>query len=100
MGAKSAKREKVRASYFAVLREIIASRRPFDPVVDSTLLAERTDAAQTCRKMRAALDAKRTKNGAETWLLVQSVPTRDGRTAYRFRPAAGASFALLFDVAR
>lgn len=99
-GTKCVKHEKVRGTYFAVLREIVASRRPFDPVADSVVLAESEDAAQTCRKMRAALDAKRSKGGAEGWLLVQSVPTQDGRTAYRFSPAEGVSFAVLFDVAR
>ena len=99
-GAKSVRRENVQASYFAVLREMVTSRRPFDPVDDSVVLAEREDAPQTCRKMRAAFDAKRSKRGAESWLLVQSVPTQGRRTAYRFSPAEGVSFAILFDVAR
>lgn len=91
---------RVNKTYFAVLREIVASKRPFDPNADSTVLDERKEAAQTCRKMRQAVDVKKGTKRDDEWRMLKSVATDDGRVAYRFNPDADVSFAILFDVAR
>lgn len=91
---------RVNPTYFAVLKEMVASGRRFDPVTDSQALNERAEGVQTCRRMRQAFDIRKGKKRTDPWHLVQTVRTDDGRTAYRFAPAAGVSFAILFAIPR
>ena len=91
---------RVNKTYFAVLREVVASRRPFDAVTDSVVLQDHGDAVQTFQRMRQALDLKKGPRRTDDWCLIKSVRTADGRVAYRFSPDPDVKFALIFDVAR
>jgi hypothetical protein len=92
--------ENINKTYFALLQELVSSRRLFDLRIHGKALEGRAAPEQTLQRMRQTFDVKKGTKRTADWCLIKTCRTDDGRAAYQFDPDPHMTYAFIFLLSR